>query len=55
MSLFSKKHYEYVSNEIKESILDYEEKQHIIIFMSNTFKSDNSRFDSERFFLACGN
>lgn len=49
----TKKHFITLSNAVSE-LKDYEERRKIAVVVSEVCKAHNSRFDQEKFNLACG-
>lgn len=52
--MFQRRHYEKFAREIREAIMEDEDKATIANFLVNVFKDDNERFNRERFLDACG-
>lgn len=50
--MFTKKHYEVIADTIRE--LEGDEKRNLIAHkLADMFRTDNPRFDTERFMTAC--
>lgn len=55
MSLFSRRHYEYMAKNLRGLSLDHREKSNTAWFLAVVFKDDNPNFNEERWYQAVGN